>query len=100
MDEQQQNFFNNQVKELLEQNLALTKEIYEISKKLHKHLIWQKITSIVYIIIIVLPLILSLVFLPKIFNTYLSGIMPAGANQMDLLKDVIQNRQQYFDTLK
>jgi hypothetical protein len=96
-----QNFSaEQQLKELMEKNLALTQEIYQISLKIKKHLFWQKVTSIIYIIIIVLPLILSIIYLPKIINTSLSGILPPDVNQGNLLKDLYQNRDKYINTLK
>ena len=55
-----------QVKKLLEQNLAYSREIYLISKKIKSYIMWGRIISIGSLFFfVVIPLILSVVYLNK-----------------------------------
>ena len=65
-----------QVKKLLEQNLAYSREIYLISKKIKSYIMWSRIMSIGSLLLfVVIPLILSAIYLPAIIQNGLSGII-------------------------
>ena len=42
-----------EIKKLLEQNLELTKEIYRMTKKIKNYINFQKVMSIIYILLII-----------------------------------------------
>jgi cytochrome c biogenesis protein ResB len=86
------------IKKLLEQNLKYSKEIYRLTKKIKNHLTFQKVMSLIYFLLIVVPLILSIIYLPPLvknyWNQYLGLLnLPAGStNQLnDLLKSGASN---------
>lgn len=68
----------------MEENLALTKEIYAMTKKIKGYIVFQKVMSLVYIMLIVVPIILSIIYLPPLlnglFNQYkdILGIQPGS----------------------
>jgi hypothetical protein len=80
------------VKELLRQNLDNTEEILHIVKKLHRHLLWQRVTGMIYIIIILAPIILAILFLPSYLRNFLSastgGLLSPGSSQKGLLEQL------------
>lgn len=103
-----------QVKVLLEQNLEYSKEIYKLTKKTQRYIVMGRIMSIIYVILIVAPLILGIVFLPSFLKTSLGSIAPGvfgtsdgmdgllgneNINQQDLLKSV-QNQGGLFEAYK
>ncbi|KKS32453.1 MAG: hypothetical protein UU95_C0045G0004 [Parcubacteria group bacterium GW2011_GWC2_42_12] len=86
-----------EIKKLLEQNLELTKEIYRMTKKIKNYINFQKVMSIIYILLIIVPIILSIIFLPPLlkgmFEQY-KDVLGVGAevgSVQDLLKDSAGN---------
>jgi hypothetical protein len=62
---------DEEIKKLLEENLKLTKEIYAMTKKIKSFITFQKVMSFVYFLLIVVPLILGIIFLPPLLkNVY------------------------------
>ena len=65
---------------LLEQNLALTEEIYRLTKKVHNYITFSKIMGLVQLIFIFAPLILAAIYLPpmlkNVFSEYQSLLGP------------------------
>lgn len=65
---------DEEIKKILAENLALTKEIYVMTKKIKGYVTFQKVMSLVYIALIVVPIILSIIYLPplleSLFNQY------------------------------
>ena len=62
------NFMDEEIKKLLEQNLELTKEIYAMTKKIKSYITFQKVMSVIYIMLIVAPIILSIIYLPPLLK--------------------------------
>ncbi len=83
-----------QVKKILEENLKLTKEIYKMTKSIKSFVLWQRIFGALKILIIVVPIVLGIIYLPaileKAFTPYkeLLDIEDVGGtgNILDLLK--------------
>jgi hypothetical protein len=90
-----------QVKKLLEQNLRLTQEIYVMTKKINGYLAFQRLVSIFYLIMIVAPIILGIIYLPPLLNglfdqykdalgiqggssSMIQGLLNGGAGKLDL----------------
>lgn len=72
---------DEQMKKLLEQNLAYSKQIYLMTKKMKNYMLIGKIMSIIYIILIVGPLILGVIYLPSLLNGFMGNIFPGSFNQ-------------------
>lgn len=81
--------YNKELKELLEKNLALTEEIHEMTHKIKRYISFQKFMSAVYFLIIVVPIILSIIYLPpllkNIFSQYGNAIGIDGSSLKNLL---------------
>jgi hypothetical protein len=73
---------NEELKALLEQNLALLQETHEMTHKIKSYITFQKVMSIVYLILIVGPIILSIIYLPPLlknaFSQYSDLVNPAN----------------------
>jgi len=54
--------------ELLERNLALTEEIYKMTKSVKRYINFQKVMSVIYFVLIVVPIILSVLYLPPLLK--------------------------------
>lgn len=72
-----------ELKELLEKNLALTAEIHEMTHKIKRYITFQKALSFIYFLLIVVPLVLSAIYLPPLIKNMVSQYgnligMPAG----------------------
>jgi len=65
---------NQNEKSILEENLRLTKEIHEMTRKIHNYVIFQRILSVIYLFLIIIPLVLGAIYLPplirEIFSPY------------------------------
>ncbi len=71
----------SELKKLLEENLALSKEIQAISKKTATYLKWLRITDILKILIILIPLIAAWLYLPNILSSFSAAygeVLPQG----------------------
>ena len=80
-----------QVKVLLEQNLAYSKEIYHISKKIHRYILWGRVMSIISLLVfVILPVILSVIYLPNIINNLTGKLLPGIGGQAGALNGVLQ----------
>lgn len=82
---------DEEIKKLLEQNLELTKEIYVMTKKIKGYITFQKVMSLVYVTLIVVPIILSIIYLPPllkgVFDQYkdVLGIQPSSDSSVQNL---------------
>lgn len=64
---------NIELKLLLEENLKLTKENQIDLKKIRKYMFWRMIISIIWILLIIIPLAAAVWFLPSFIKDSLSG---------------------------
>lgn len=62
---------DEEIKKLLEQNFKLTQEIYVMTKKIKNYVTFQKVMSVIYILLIIVPIILSIIFLPPLIKNYM-----------------------------
>ena len=94
---------DEQIKDLLKKNLAYAQENYKINKKIQRYIFWGRLLSVVYLILIVAPLILGVIYLPAFLKGAMGGFLPQTAdsplnlsellnggnvNQQDLLKAI------------
>ena|SRR3989338_6941586 len=84
---------DEEIKKLLEENLKYSKEIYSMTKKIKGYITFQKVMSVIYILLIVVPLILSIIYLPPLINSVFSqykdilGLEAGGGGSIfDVLK--------------
>ncbi|MFH1225896.1 MAG: hypothetical protein V1684_01245 [bacterium] len=62
-----------ELRELLEENLKYAKAIYWSVEKVRRHLFWQRVFTLIYILVlIVLPLVVAVIYLPPFISAYLS----------------------------
>lgn len=67
-----ENLKDSEVKNILEENLRLTKEIHQMSRKISRYVAFQKVLSAIYILLIVVPIILSIIYLPPLIKNIVS----------------------------
>jgi hypothetical protein len=81
---------DEEIKKLVEENLKLTQEIYVMTKKMKRYITFQKVMSFIYFLLIVVPIILSIIYLPPLINNMLGqygGLLGTeGLNIESLLK--------------
>lgn len=58
------------IRELLEENLKLTKEIRDMTKYIKSYIIWSQIFGVIKLIIILVPIILGIIYLPPIIGGF------------------------------
>ena len=65
---------DSEIKKLLERNLEMTIETHKMVKKIKSHMFWQQVFGVLKILIIVVPLVIGIMYLPplldKIFSQY------------------------------
>jgi len=59
---------DEEIKKLLEQNLELTNQIYKQTKYIKNYVFWAQIGSILKILLIVVPIILGIIYLPPLIK--------------------------------
>lgn len=65
---------------LMEENVALSREIYSLTKSIKRHIIWQRIWTVLKILIIVVPIVLGAIYLPGLIQDRISPYMDALEN--------------------
>lgn len=79
------------IKKILEENLALTKEVHAMTKKIKGYINFQKFISVIYLVIILTPIVLGIIYLPpllsSVYNQYkdLLGIQAGVDNPIESL---------------
>lgn len=56
------------LKELLEKNIKLTEEVREMTIHIKKFIYWQRIFGFLKLFIILIPIILSIIYLPPLLD--------------------------------
>jgi hypothetical protein len=59
---------DEEIKNMLAQNLKMTQEIYSITKKIHRNMIWQQVFGFIKVLIILIPVILGIMYLPPLLE--------------------------------
>ena len=59
---------DEEIKKLLEKNLELTEEIYKKTKYIKRHVIIQQIFGLLKILIIAVPIVLGIIYLPPLLK--------------------------------
>lgn len=78
-----------ELKKLLEKNIELTEQILKLTKSIKHFITFQKFMSFVYLLIIVVPIVLSIIYLPPLLSGFfrqyqeLLGVgAPAGVTDL------------------
>lgn len=64
---------DNEIKKLLEENLAMNKEILSMTTSIKKYVRWQKILGIIKLLIIVIPIIIAIIYIPPFITNVLGS---------------------------
>ena len=59
---------NQQLKELVEKNIALTEALGERIEKINRYIRWQRVFGALKFLLIVVPLLISLIYLPALLR--------------------------------
>lgn len=82
---------DEEIKKLLEQNLALNREIYRHTKYIRTYVFWAQVAGVIKILLIVVPVVLGIIYLPpllkNLFEQYknLIGIQAGVSNPIESL---------------
>jgi hypothetical protein len=71
MNEEKEINETEEIKKLLEQNLQYSQEIYKQTKYIKSYVFWAQIFGVLKILIIVVPIVIGIIYLP----TLLSGLL-------------------------
>jgi hypothetical protein len=67
-EEKQTQVSSDDLKILLEKNLEMTQEVYNICQKVKSHMFWANIWSVFKIVVIIIPLIIGFLYLPPLLK--------------------------------
>ncbi len=85
------------LKHIIAENQVVTQETYRLVKKIHKHMVWDQVMSVVKIIIIVVPMVYGYYmiapYLKSSFDMYkgLFGNVESVNNLLEDSNGLIQN---------
>lgn len=65
------------IEELVKQNLELTQDLQKQMEKIRRYFFWQRMVSIFYLIIVVGPIILGLIYLPPLLKDVIAPYQEA-----------------------
>ncbi len=63
---------DEEIKKMLEQNLKLSSEIYKQTKYIKNYVFWAQISGVIKILLIVVPLVIGIIYLPPILKGMLN----------------------------
>ena len=99
---------DEEIKKIMAENLELTRETHLLVKKIHRHMVWQRVVSLIYLFLIIGPIILAFIYLPPIigpvlrqYQELLGGVsrqqqgLGGGGQELNL-----QNWQSILDSLQ
>jgi len=103
-EEEKKEVIHDDIKKLLEQNIKLTEKVLKLSKKNHGILKWQYFFGFLKLVLIVVPLVLGIIYLPpfldKIINSYqdflglnekIESINPANIDLNKITPEFLKN---------
>lgn len=82
---------NEDLRQLLETNIALSQDILKTAVYIKKYIIWQKVLFFLKLIIILVPIILAVIYLPPFFQKNYQSFLEA----LEALK-IIQTKAALF----
>ncbi len=92
MNEENQINESEEIKKLIEENLALTQEIHKMVRQIKRHINFQKVVSFIYLLLIIVPIILGFIFLPSLLSGYIKQYQDLlGTDTTNGAADAIKN---------
>ncbi|MDO8260487.1 MAG: hypothetical protein Q7T50_03260 [Candidatus Magasanikbacteria bacterium] len=90
---EEKNISNEEIKKMLEENFAFIQRIKEDTHYIKKYVVISQVMSFVKVFVIVVPIVLSILYLPKLLSNALSPYqellgVSSGANLQEALKQV------------
>jgi hypothetical protein len=95
------------LEQLLQENIKLTQEIHRMSKRINRYVTVQNILSVVYFILIVVPLVLGAIYLPhfikNVFTPYQklldsgNNLQNAVSNPSPAIGDILNQAQKILN---
>jgi len=74
-----------EIKNLLKENLKLNQEIHKMVKGIKSFLFWQRIWGVIKILIIIVPIIVGIIYLPPLLKQVMGQYQSLlGIGQSDL----------------
>jgi hypothetical protein len=70
MEKQKIDNLTDEQTDLLRRNLEVSEKILKQTDYIKKYIKWQKIWGVIKIVIIVIPLIIGVIYLPPLFKNY------------------------------
>lgn len=74
---------NDDLRKLLEKNLEISEDMHKMIKKIGKYIFWQQVFNILKLLIIVVPIILGIIYLPPLLGDLISQYGEFFKNPMD-----------------
>ena len=84
---------DEEIKKLLEKNLKLTEEIHKMTKGIKSFVLWQRIFGVLKILIIVVPIVLGIIYLPPLIQSLTEQyqeILNIGGGEAGSLLDLLK----------
>ena len=76
----------DQIEKLVEENLRLTEEVLKLTKKINNFVLWSRIFSFLKILIIIVPIVLGIIYLPPLLKDVLGPYQELlGGNPLEAL---------------
>lgn len=95
-----------EILKLLKENLEISQEILRLSQKVQRYIFWQRIIGWFYIVLIVGPIILAIIYLPPLLKNTISqyqdllGQVDGTQGQINQLKQELPKNLNLNDLLK
>ncbi len=85
----------DRIEELLEENQRLLQVILKNSEKTRKYILWGRVVSTIYLIVVVAPIILAIIYLPPLirqitqpYRELLSSTPEKGNTGSDIINQI------------
>jgi|GEM_PF-1131894 len=107
MAEEAKNSEQEKLEQLIQENVKLTREIHQMSKRVNRYVTFQNILSVVYLFLVVAPLILGVIYLPYFMKNIVtpyqnilnanSNLQNAAGNANPQINDVVNQVQRILN---
>lgn len=87
--------YQQEIRKLLEQNLKISQELHEMTKKIKHWITMQRIWTIIKIIIILIPIVLGIIYLPSLLKQALQpyqellNLTEQTSEQQNMIEQII-----------
>jgi len=71
----------DEIKQLLQDNLAQTKEVKQLAEQIKKYMFWSRVMRVIYLLLIIVPIILGILYLPPFIEDILGQLNPQNNGQ-------------------